>query len=105
MRLFRSVISAFGSALLFSCAGTSKDIAVECDGWNTVEFFETAAVADVDACLAAGADINARTQWRMTPLMLAASIDPVLAEVLLDAGADASLLDQRGNSALYFAFA
>ena len=45
---------------------------VICEEWNTQEFFETATVESVTACLAAGADVAARDDQRATPLHWAA---------------------------------
>ena len=53
----------------------------DCRMWQTEVFFRTATVQDVKACLEAGADPNARTKDKSTPLHFAG--DPLLA-----AGAD-----------------
>ena len=64
----------------------------DCEEWNTPEFFETATVEDVTACLAAGADVNARTEDGYTPLHHAAwgNVNAAVVEALLDAGANAA---------------
>ena len=41
-----------------------------CDNWNTAAFFETAIVEQVAACLAAGADVQARGEHDRTPAAL-----------------------------------
>ena len=46
-----------------------------CEQWNTEEFFRTATVEDVTACLAAGADVAARTEDGHTPLHQAAFVN------------------------------
>ena len=83
-----------------------------CDDWNTRRFFHTATAETVAACLQAGADVNARDENGMTPLLLAtsfpggrtpgapASEDPAVVRVLLEAGADVNARDNRGNTAL-----
>ena len=52
---------------------TAPEQTADCDGWNTEEFFETAMVSTVTACLAAGADIEARNDNDTTPLHMAAA--------------------------------
>ena len=67
-----------------------------CQGWNTAEFFETATVEDVRACLEAEADVNAQGERGRTPLHHAAWLSsPAVVEALLAAGAD---LEGRSES-------
>ena len=63
---------------------------VTCEEWNTEAYFEAVTVEDVTACLAAGADVAARTDAGHTPLHHAASVneDPAVIEALVAAGAD-----------------
>ena len=63
---------------------------VNCEEWNTEAYFEAVTVEDVTACLAAGADVAARTDAGHTPLHHAASVneDPAVIEALVAAGAD-----------------
>ena len=63
---------------------------VDCSGWNTEEFFETATAAAVTACLTAGADVAARDDDRITPLHWAAwnNDSPAVIEALVAAGAE-----------------
>ena len=64
--------------------------ALSCEAWNTIEYFRTATVEDVTACLDAGADVAARTDDGYTPLHWAAGTNdnPAVIEALLAAGAD-----------------
>ena len=73
------------------------------DGWNTEEFFETATVDVVTACLAAGADVAARDDDRNAPLHWAAwsSTHPAVIEALLVAGADLQARREDGRTALH----
>ena len=76
---------------------------VNCDGWNMEEFFETATVDVVTACLAAGADVAARDdEDRHTPLHWAAwsSDYPTVIEALLVAGADLEARLEAGMTPL-----
>ena len=78
---------------------------VKCDGWNTEEFFETATVDVVTACLAAGADVAARDDDGFTPLHRAAlsSEHPTVIEALLVAGADLEARSDIGRTPLHLA--
>ena len=60
------------------------------DAWNTREYFQIATVEDVTACLAAGADLEAKADDDYTPLHMAARYNgnPAVIEALLIAGAD-----------------
>lgn len=61
-----------------------------CEGWNTGEFFNSAAVTDVTRCLALGKDVNAREyETSPTPLHRAAQVgSPAMIGALIEAGAD-----------------
>ena len=76
--------------------------APNCEEWNTGEFFETATVEDVTACLAAGADVAARDGLGYTPLHLAAELNgnPAVIEVLLKGGADSEARDSYQDTPL-----
>ena len=84
---------------LLALAG--QGLAQGCEGWNTSLFFLSATAAEVESCLAAGADLNARTiGLGYTPLHWAVwfSDDPAVIEALLDAGAYATARDIDGNT-------
>jgi len=85
---------------------------MDCGYWNTETFARVATAQATAACLEAGADVNARDENGMTPLLFAtsdpggstpgapASEDPAVVNVLLAAGADVNASDNRGNTAL-----
>ena len=77
-----------------------------CEHWNTAEFFKTATVEDVTACLAAGADPEAGSDTLdYRPLHLAArhNVNPAVLEALLAAGADVLATDNPGRAPLHSA--
>ena len=42
--------------------------AVDCEEWNSKEFFKAATVEEVAGCLQSGADLKARGKFGYTPL-------------------------------------
>ena len=70
--------------------------AASCKGWNAEEYFETATLEQVTACLDTGVDLEAQNDPDGTPLHRAASRTENLAviEALLLAGADLEAKDE-----------
>ena len=86
--------------VLFAAPLTAK--ASDCDQWNTEEYFKTATVEQVTACLETGADPMARGWGENTPLHWAASTDnPAVIEVLLAAGADPNARNKNKGTPLH----
>ena len=77
--------------------------APDCEEWSTEEFFHTATLEQVTACLAAGADVNARSISGLTPLHLAAGFNeyPAVIGLLLEAGANLEAQDDDGATPLH----
>ncbi len=78
-------------------------VAAGCEGWNTGEFFESALLEEVAACLEAGAEVNA---WNgTTPLHNAAllSSNPAIITALADAGANLEARSENGWTPLHLA--
>ena len=67
--------------------------------WNTEDFFQTATVKEVNACLKAGADVAASTEDGHTPLHQAAQFNenPAIVQALLARGADLSARVATGD--------
>ena len=63
-----------------------------CENWNTEEYFKSATLEQVSACLLAGFDASARSNSDYTPLYWAAiySDDPSVLDTLVRAGAELS---------------
>ena len=82
-------IVAQGVAAGWVTVAVAQTEPLNCDDWNTLDFFKVATVDDVTACLALGADVHARSEDGHTPLHRAAEVNTSTAilEALLDAGA------------------
>ena len=82
-------------------------MAVSCKGWDTEDYFKTATLEDVAACLDTGVDLNARDDAGTTPLHRAAknteNLDVIKA--LINAGADIEAKDNDKETPLYWATA
>ena len=88
---------------------------MDCAYWNTTVFARTATAEATAACLADGADVNARDESGNTPLILAlreggggtggspATEDPAIVTLLLEAGADVNARDNNGVTPLHHA--
>ena len=84
---------------------TQAQAAENCNGWGTEEYFKTATLEGVTACLDAGVDPNAWQKGDRTPLHHAAanSEDPGVIKALIDAGADINARDKEGWTPLHLA--
>ena len=87
------------------CFTAEAQPVVNCKKWNTEKFFRKATVEDVTACLAAGADLEARDKDKATPLHYAAyqNENPAVIETLLKAGADLEARTKWEATPLHFA--
>ena len=96
-----------GRALLTAALGTLTTCSVgtvNCDEWNTREFFETVTTVDVTDCLVAGSDLEARNDNGYTPLHFASfNENPTVVEALIAAGADVAARDGTGFTPLHTA--
>lgn len=76
---------------------------INCDNWNTGDFFNAIEISDVTRCLQAGADPNARDENGLTPLHFAARYGTTEAvPILLDAGANPMARSLRGETPLHW---
>ena len=102
MQFRRILYSALAGVLMLATApGWTQ---VNCNDWNTREFFDAAELADVARCLVAGADPSAIGDGGVAPLHRAASngnIDVVRA--LIDARADVNVLDNGESMPIHWA--
>ena len=89
----------------FSASPESR-FSLACKQWGTEEYFISASVTDVRACLDEGVDPMLRDAWGETPLHMAAgsSEHPEIIEVLVAAGADPHAKNQYGRTPLRTAF-
>ena len=80
-------------------------IAVNCRGWDTEEYFKTATVEEVRACLETGIDAKAKDESGMTPLHRAVrySENGDVIAALLNAGADKEARDNNKRTPLHWA--
>ncbi|MDE0529190.1 MAG: ankyrin repeat domain-containing protein, partial [Truepera sp.] len=71
----------------------AQAVAAGCAEWNTREFFESATLEQLEGCLDAGAEVNARDGGGFTPLHNAAgwSANPAIIETLVAAGVEVNV--------------
>ena len=81
--------------------------AVSCKGWDTEDYFKTATLEEVTACLDTGVDLNARDDAGATPLHRAVenTENPNVFKVLLNAGANPNARDNNKWTPLHYAVA
>ena len=100
LTLFARVIMVAGILVAWASVALAQTEPLNCDDWNTLEFFEAATADDVMACLAMGADVQAWSddRDRYTPLHRAAEVNtnPAVLEALLDAGGRSKLARHLG---------
>ena len=79
--------------------------AVSCKGWDTEEYFKTATLEEVTACLDAGVDLNERDDAGATPLHRAAQNieNQDVIKALIEAGADKEAGDNDKRTPLHWA--
>ena len=79
--------------------------AVDCEAWNTSEFFVQATLERVKGCLAAGANARRVDEYGRTPLDYAAwyTGNPAIIRTLLDAGAEVNARNESGWTPLHYA--
>ncbi len=81
--------------------------AVSCKGWDTEDYFKTATLEEVTACLDTGVDLNARDDAGVTPLHRAVknTENPDVIKALINAGADKDVRDNDKRTPLHGAVA
>ena len=101
-----TVATAAPTVVEASVGGAAGD-ELNCEQWNTQEFFETATASVVTACLAAGAEVAARDDDRVTPLHWAAwsSNEPNVVDILVATGADLEARNAHDRTPLHNAAA
>ena len=72
---------------------------LDCENWNTDEFFQAATGADVRRCLRTGAHANATDEHSITPLHRAESA--AIVRLLIEAGADIHARNEHGATPLH----
>ena len=87
-------------------SGDAEDKA-DCAEWNTNGYFYFRDPEDVEACVAAGADLDVRDELGRTLLHRAAAANelPAVTQALLAAGGDLNARDRSGETPLHWAAA
>ena len=99
-------ILALAAVITFTAAQAH---AVPCPDWTSdrpgSDFWRTATVADVAGCIGAGAEVEARNKYGMTPLHMAAwhNKNPAVAAALLEAGANPRAKANNGKMPIDYA--
>ena len=88
------------TALLLTIASQAG---AECGNLCDPYWWNTSTAADVQAELDGGADVMARDNYGMTPLLLAAGSTPANILTLIAAGADVMVRNKYGSTPLHFA--
>ena len=100
LRMIKSIFVLF--LLGFFTQAQTTD---SCKGWDAEEYFKTATLEGVTACLDTGVDLNARGDLGVTPLHRAARYteNPDVIKALLSAGAELEAKDELERTPLHLA--
>ncbi|MXX39444.1 MAG: hypothetical protein F4Z85_15540, partial [Gemmatimonadetes bacterium] len=103
-RRYRRFWLTLAACLAFLLAA-GPAIGVDCETWNTKEFFKTTTAQKVADCLRAGAALDVRDEHGLTPLHWAAwkNENPAVVAALLEAGADLNAWADNGLTSLHWA--
>ena len=105
-----AVVASGPFLALCGCVAAKNDR--RCDEWNKMDFHLSASVEEIAACIALGVDLDVRVETEdiedddhISPLLLAANqeLDPAVAFLLLQAGANPQVGRYEGMSVLHFA--
>lgn len=98
-------LAAFSPSQAAEDAAPAGVSATECSQWNTLGWFTKAGLEEIQECLAAGANPNARDAQGETPLstvtVLTTNTNPAVIRALVDAGADPNARNENGWTILY----
>ncbi len=77
---------------------------IDCENWNTYEFFKTATLADVQHCLGAGHAVDRKDEHGLSPLLRAVAVaTPEVVTAMLDASDGGGVDDSHGGTLLHYA--